>query len=158
MAQAGHTHLALDGSALVDAARKVLSADGEQWTDMREKVFSVLVESGQPLSAYEVTERLSAIMKRRIAPNSVYRILDIFVARNLALRIESRNAFLANAHLGCVHDCIFMICEKCGGTEHTDNDKAAGMVRQAAVEGGFVPHRLVLEVLGLCRRCRAGPR
>ena len=153
MANAEHTHFAYKDAALIDAAGKVLTADGEQWTDMREKVFEILVASGQPLSAYDVAERLSGVMGRRIAPNSVYRILDLFVARNLALRVESRNAFLANTHPGCVHDCMFLICENCGKTEHMDNDRTTRSVRQAAGSNGFVPSRPIIEVLGLCRAC-----
>ena len=153
MADANHIHVALEDTALVDAAREVLAAGGEQWTDMREKVFEILAESGQPLSAYEVAERLSGLMDRRIAPNSVYRILDLFVMRNLALRVESRNAFLANVHPGCVHDCMFLICENCERTEHMDDDRTARAVRRAAARDGFVPHRPIIEVLGLCKKC-----
>ncbi|MCJ2188836.1 Fur family transcriptional regulator [Novosphingobium beihaiensis] len=153
MADADHTHFACRDAALVDAASKVLIADGEQWTEMREKVFEILAASGQPLSAYDVADRLSGLLERRIAPNSVYRILDLFVARNLALRVESRNAFLVNVHPGCVHDCMFLICERCGKTEHMDDDRATRSVREAAGRNGFVPSRPIIEVLGLCRDC-----
>lgn len=150
-----HAHLALKDSSLVDAARDVLEADGEHWTDMRARVFEILVELGQPASAYEVAERLGVVMGRRIAPNSVYRILDLFVSRNLALRVESRNAFLVNDHPGCVHDCIFLICDTCGLTRHVDDDDAAQTVRKAASSGGFVVRRPILEVRGKCAECMA---
>jgi Fur family zinc uptake transcriptional regulator len=38
---------------------------------------------------------------KRVAANSVYRILDLFVRTNLANRVESANAYLANTHPGC---------------------------------------------------------
>ena len=138
----------------MDAARQVLTAKGEQWTDMREKVFTVLADLGQPSSAYDIADRLGALVGRRIAPNSVYRILDLFVAHNLALRVESRNAYLVNDHPGCIHDCIFLICENCGRTEHLDDDKTAQLVRQAASAGGFAISRPIIEVLGRCSDCR----
>jgi Fur family zinc uptake transcriptional regulator len=149
-------HLALEDSSLADAARAVLTADGEQWTEMRAHVFEILARTGQPVSAYEVAERLSAIMGRRIAPNSVYRILDLFVARNLALRVESQNAFLANDHPGCIHDCIFLICDSCGATTHMDDDKVAQTVRKAASRTGFQASRPIIEVRGRCAACTAG--
>jgi Fur family zinc uptake transcriptional regulator len=155
MASSAHKHRPLKAAALVDAAREVLIADGEQWTDMRENVFKVLADVGQPASAYDIAERLGAVLGRRIAPNSVYRILDLFVARNLALRVESRNAYLVNDHPGCVHDCIFLICRNCGRTEHMDDDKTARAVRKAAASDGFVPDRPLIEVLGLCKQCSA---
>jgi len=151
-----HAHLDVKDSSLVDAARKVLETEGEQWTDLRARVFGILAGLGQPVSAYEVAERLGAEMGRRMAPNSVYRILDLFVARNLALRIESRNAFLVNDHPGCVHDCIFLICEQCGLTRHIDDDTASRAVRRAATRGGFAVTRPVLEVRGKCADCSAG--
>lgn len=153
MPDSAHAHLALEDSSLADAARAVLTADGEQWTEMRANVFDILAEAGQPLSAYAVAERLSTIMGRRIAPNSVYRILDLFVARNLALRVESQNAFLANGHPGCVHDCIFLICDNCGATTHLDDDEAGETVRKAAGKNGFQPMRPIIEVRGRCAAC-----
>jgi Fur family transcriptional regulator, zinc uptake regulator len=155
MTHSSHTHHDFADTALLVAARDALVADGEQWTDMREKVFEILAGSGQPMSAYEVAERLGSAMGRRIAPNSVYRILDLFVGHNIALRVESQNAFLANVHPGCVHDCIFMICDSCGQTTHVDDDKSARTVREAASKDGFAVRRPVLEVRGTCRKCLA---
>jgi Fur family zinc uptake transcriptional regulator len=155
MVHSPDAHLALRDSSLIDAARAALTTDGEQWTEMRAHVFEILARAGQPVSAYGVAERLSGIMGRRVAPNSVYRILDLFVAHNLALRIESQNAFLANDHPGCHHDCIFLICDTCGATTHIDDDKAANTVRKAANRGGFQPTRPVIEVHGKCGTCIA---
>jgi hypothetical protein len=59
---------------------------------------------------------------KRVAANSVYRILDLFVRTNLANRVESANAYLANTHPGCRHDCIFLICDDCGQATHLDDD------------------------------------
>ena len=88
-----------------------------------------------------------------MAPNSVYRILDVFVANNLALRVESANAYLANTHPGCAHDCIFLVCDRCGGATHVDDDRITGDVRSAALAAGFTPVRPVIEVRGLCAKC-----
>ena len=84
-------------------------------------VFDVL-RLDRPASAYDVTEQLSAAQGRRVAANSVYRILDLFVASNLAQRIESANAYIANPHPGCRHDCMFLVCDRCGRATHVDND------------------------------------
>jgi Fur family transcriptional regulator, zinc uptake regulator len=88
-----------------------------------------------------------------VAANSVYRILDLFVAKNLALRVESANAYLANAHPDCVHDCIFLVCDTCGQTTHIDDDHLAEGVRKAATKAGFNPVRPVIEVRGTCADC-----
>lgn len=150
----GHTHLH-DPAALADAARVVLDKSGERWTDMRAIVYDVLAEFTTPASAYDIADKVSARRGKRIAPNSIYRILDLFVANNLAKRVEVANAFVVNSHPGCVHDCIFLICDECGEVTHLDNDKLSAEVRAAAATVGFLPARPIMELTGLCAQCRA---
>ncbi len=150
-----HAHAHHHGAALTLAARGVLEEKGEQWTSLRSAVFDVLNQFGRPASAYDITEALSAAQARRVAANSVYRILDLFVQTNLAQRIESANAYIANPHPGCRHDCIFLVCSRCGQATHVDNDAVAGKVREAAEKSGFVAERPVIEVHGTCAECAA---
>ena len=70
---------------------------GEQWTDMRAAVFEALAGFDKPASAYDIAEAVSKARGKRVAANSVYRILDLFVGTNLARRVESANAYVANA-------------------------------------------------------------
>ena len=148
-----HDHRHRVGSALVAAAQATLLKRGEQWTGMRASVFDALTGFDQPASAYAVTDKVSAVLGRRIAANSIYRILDLFVANNVALRVESANAYLANAHPECHHDCIFLICDACGRATHVDDDGVAATVRAAAMQTGFKPSRPVIEVRGKCATC-----
>jgi Fur family transcriptional regulator, zinc uptake regulator len=143
-------------SALKQAARDSLAAQGVQWTDLRETVFDALAGGDRPISAYDIADRVSVLTGRRIAANSVYRILDLFVAHNLAKRVESRNAYVANIHPNCSHDCIFLICDGCGRIDHLDDDSMADRMRSRATATGFVPTRAVLELQGFCAAC--GPQ
>ena len=104
----------IEGDDLATAARDALLRGGEQWTEMRAQIFDALAGFDKPASAYDIAEAVSKARGKRVAANSVYRILDLFVANNLALRVESANAYLANAHPDCVHDCIFLVCDGCG--------------------------------------------
>ncbi len=150
-----HDHVDYQGKALSDAARDSLLAAGEQWTDLRSEVFAELARLDQPASAYDIAESLSTRLGRRIVPNSVYRILDLFVTRNVALRVESLNGFVVNRHPACVHDCIFLICDGCGTTRHVDDDSLTKRVRTVAGRDGFAPERPVIEVHGRCAECLA---
>jgi Fur family transcriptional regulator, zinc uptake regulator len=138
---------------LAAAAEARLTGAGEQWTPLRATVFTALAEFDRPVSAYDVTDAVSVATGRRIAANSVYRILDLFVANNVASRVESANAFIANAHPDCPHDCIFLVCDRCGGATHVDDDRITGDVRSAAQAAGFTPVRPVIEVRGFCGNC-----
>jgi Fur family transcriptional regulator, zinc uptake regulator len=150
---AQHHHHEQGGTALADAAQAALINAGEQWTDMRADIFSVLATFDKPASAYDIADLVSQHRGKRVAPNSVYRILDLFVATNLARRVESANAYLANSHPGCLHDCIFLICDNCGTATHIDNDKLSNNVRDAAAAAGFANVRPVIEVRGKCADC-----
>jgi Fur family transcriptional regulator, zinc uptake regulator len=151
-----HDHQVHEGESLRKAARDRLQAKGEQWTDMRSAVFEALSSFDRPASAYDIAEAVSKSQDRRVAANSVYRILDLFVGANLARRVESANAYVANQHPECLHDCIFLICDTCGQAVHIDDDKLSGGIRDAAANAGFAAKRPVIEVRGTCEDCSDG--
>ena len=150
-----HPHSELTGERLIHAARAALETVNEQWTDLRADVFAQLAHHGRPASAYDIAENLSVTRGKRVAANSVYRILDLFVRTNLANRIESANAYLANTHPGCRHDCIYLICDQCGQATHLDDDRLTGALREAGHKAGFADVRPVVELRGLCNSCAA---
>ena len=150
-----HDHQLHEGESLREAARERLTREGEQWTGMRAAVFDALASFDKPASAYDIAEAVSEAEGRRIAANSVYRILDLFVTANLARRVESANAYVANQHPDCLHDCIFLICDNCGQTVHVDDDALSASIRKAASNAGFSAPRPVIEVRGKCGACES---
>jgi Fur family zinc uptake transcriptional regulator len=152
-AMAEHDHKLHEGDSLRNAARDRLTHEGEQWTEMRAAVFDALAGFDKPASAYDIAEQVSKSQGRRVAANSVYRILDLFVGANLARRVESANAYVANQHPACLHDCIFLICDTCGQAVHIDDDSLTKGVRAAAQGAGFSAPRPVIEVRGTCGDC-----
>lgn len=150
---ADHSHHEPKGADLAHAAQATLERSGEQWTAMRATIFETLSDFERPASAYDIADAVSKRVGRRVAANSVYRILDLFVGANLARRVESANAYIANAHPDCLHDCIFLVCDHCGQTTHIDDDVLSRGVRSAAIAAGFAPERPVIEVRGKCADC-----
>ena len=153
MAKHAHDHTLHHGAGLTEAAKMTLLKAGEQWTEMRGSIYAVLASFEKPASAYDIADGVSKARGKRVAANSVYRILDLFVANNLALRVESANAYMANPHPDCVHDCIFLVCDTCGQTTHIDDDTLSNGVRAVARTAGFTPIRPVIEVRGTCADC-----
>ena len=153
MGMAIHHHHDPHSPGLADAAQATLTRAGEQWTAMRSQVFTALAGFDKPASAYDIADAVSKAQGRRVAANSVYRILDLFVGANLARRVESANAYVANSHPDCLHDCIFLVCDTCGQTTHLDDDAITKTVRSAATKAGFSPVRPVIEVRGKCGDC-----
>lgn len=150
-----HHHQEPTGTKLADAAQATLEAKSEQWTPMRAAIFDALSAQDKPASAYDIADTVSKARGKRVAPNSVYRILDLFVSNNIAMRVESANAYIANAHPGCLHDCIFLVCRVCHEATHVDDDKVTGDVRAVASHEGFTAERPVIEILGTCAKCAA---
>lgn len=148
-----HTHHHLSGENLIRAAQIALIGAGEKWTSMREAVFAELARHERPVSAYDIADNLSSARGKRVAPNSIYRILDLFVANSLAMRVESSNAYLANCHPGEEHDCIFLVCDECGEAAHVDDEDVSRTVRALAERRKFRAERPVLEIRGLCDAC-----
>lgn len=148
-----HNHKDCKGDALAVAAEGAILAAGEQWTPMRRAVFESLAAFDRPASAYDVTDAVSAAQGRRVAANSVYRILDLFVAKNVAMRVESANAYIANAHPDCLHDCIFLVCDNCRRATHVDDDQMGELLRKQAERRGFSPAKSVIELRGRCAEC-----
>ncbi|RVU04288.1 transcriptional repressor [Novosphingobium umbonatum] len=151
-----HHHHEHSGEGLVAAARGALEKAGEQWTEMRSDVYDALAGQPKPASAYDIAEAVSKARDKRVAANSVYRILDLFVRNNLARRVESANAYIANPHPGCRHDCIFLICDGCGKAVHIDDDRLTGALIEAARGAGFADVRPVVELRGMCADCSGG--
>ena len=152
---ATHAHTEHSGEDLVEAAQASLVEHGEQWTNMRQLVFEELARHDKPASAYDIADNLSQRRGKRVAPNSVYRILDLFQRTNLANRIESANAYLVNTHPGCRHDCIFLICDDCGKATHVDDERVTDALHAAGRDAGFTAVRPVVELRGLCDACAA---
>lgn len=150
-----HHHHELSGTKLREAAQKALEQHGEQWTSMRASIFDALAGQTKPTSAYDIADAVSSARGKRVAPNSIYRILDLFVTSNLATRVESANAYMVNAHPGCVHDCIFLVCTGCGRAVHVDDDGLTSAVRARASREGFIVDKPVIEVQGRCAACAA---
>jgi Fur family zinc uptake transcriptional regulator len=148
-----HTHNHIEPGALLAKAKEALVASGEQWTQMREAVFMELARHHGPTSAYQIADDLSKARGKRVAPNSIYRILDLFVSNSLAVKIESANAFLFNSHPGEEHDCVFLVCDACGSASHVDSEEVGRSLRDIAASQNFRPDRPVLEIRGICEQC-----
>jgi len=152
-----HDHCAKDAVAHAEA---ISAAEGLRFTDQRRKVLAALAESHVPASAYDVIDRL-AVSGPRPAPISVYRALDFLVEHGFAHRIESRNAYIACSR-GAGHDqpgegsaTIFLLCEACGAAAEAASTELMQALAAVTRAADFAPRAPVIEIRGLCARCRA---
>lgn len=104
------------------------------------------------LGAYELRERLSKRLGRRVAANSVYRILKALEHDGCARRIASSREWLLCE--GPVRPEILLICEACNAIEPVTAPTEVATLRELGRTVGFRAERLVLEVLGRCAACQ----
>jgi Fur family transcriptional regulator, zinc uptake regulator len=147
-----HDHGACMRAAL-GRARARCGELGVKWTALREQVFRHVATSHKPVSAYELIERLAKDGKR-LAPVSVYRILDVLQGAGLVHRLESRNAFFAcMMEHRAAPETLALVCEGCERVvevEAADAFRAIGLSSKAS---GFRARAIVVEVTGLCAEC-----
>ena len=151
-----HDH-ARCGRLALRHAETICRREGLRFTPQRRQVLEALLLSHVPASAYDVVDRLARGDNKRLAPISVYRALDFLVEHNLAHRIESKSAYVA-CDRGA--DCepgatLFLICDNCGAAGEATSETLGRLVGEETRRRDFLPRLRVLEIRGLCARCRA---
>ena len=122
-------------------------------TPLRLSILSILGDSPAPLGAYAIIEELSRRESKPIAPPTVYRTLEFFLEHGFLHKIESRNAYARCEHLGHVHQGVLLLCEKCGRSDEIEDLALSQALQQTADRAGFLAHRRMIELVGLCRGC-----
>ena len=146
-----HDHAACRREAMA-AAESHLAAQGGRLTEQRRAVLEAMLADHRPLGAYELMERIDW-RGRRPAPAAIYRALDFLVAHGLAHKIESINAYMACEAMREPHRPVILICEACGQVAEMTEPALGRSVSRAVSKTGFTPHRMTLEVSGLCAPC-----
>lgn len=117
---------------------------------LRDLVLTEMRAQGGVVSAYALAGLLSAKRRRRIAPNSIYRVLNDLIAHDCVRRVEYCNGFIASpAGVGS----MVAICNRCDRIFWLDDSTVNAQLRHVAESKGFKVARLVIEVIGSCETC-----
>lgn len=121
-------------------------------TPFREAVLRQVACCPQPLGAYDIAARLSGELGKAVAPNSVYRVLDVLIACNVVRRVESKQAYcLADPSVGS--GSILLMCEHCGTVESVEASGIEEAVNLQTKAAHFRTVRKVIEITGICQSC-----
>jgi Fur family transcriptional regulator, zinc uptake regulator len=151
--QPGHDHGPCVDKAIA-RARQVCALKDIRLTALREAVLRVLTGSHKALGAYEIIEQMNA-QGRRLAPISVYRIIDILVEAGLVHRLESKNAYFAclSRHEESA-SIVILLCEGCNRVAEADASQAWDAIKAITRDSEFSVSATVLEIQGQCSDCR----
>jgi Fur family transcriptional regulator, zinc uptake regulator len=149
----GHDHDMCMAGAMGRAKARCLEK-GIKWTALRERVFRQVTASHRPVSAYDLIESLAKDGKR-LAPVSVYRILEVLQTAGIVHRLESRNAFYAcmSAH-EAGRQAVTFICNGCDCVTEADAPEAFHAIGEVLKAAQFQPESTIIEVTGTCAACR----
>ncbi len=131
---------------------------GIRLTDKRRNVLQLLLEAGEPLSAYDVVDRYKSSKGETLSAMSAYRMLDFLLQAQLAHKLETTNQYLACSHIACEHEHRipqFLICDKCHNvTELGLHQRLVDELKSSISDTGFVLASQQLELHGLCNNCQ----
>lgn len=150
---ADHDHARCVIEAL-DRAAAVCAERGLNLTALRRRVLEIVLGQHAPVGAYAILEQL-ANERGRVAPPTVYRALDFLVAQGLVHRLDTKNAFIACARGEGPHPACFLICRDCGAVAELADPALDAAIAAIAERTGFAIARRMIELEGVCARCRA---
>ncbi len=130
------------------------ASQNERLTPIRRDLLKVLSEAEAPLGAYDITERLGELRRRKIAPIAAYRGLDFLSRVGLVTRLESRKAFILCTHPDHSHASVFFLCSACGEVMEVPNEQLRILLDQSAKNASFMTERRVIEIHGTCKPCQ----
>lgn len=130
-------------------------AQAGQRTPNHERVYRVLQRSRAPLTAYAILEALRPEGIK--APTTVYRALDGLMAKGLAHRLDSMNAYVACSDPDHRHgSALFAICEDCGRIDELLEDGGIRSLIRSTEKRGFRVRQATMELKGRCAECGGG--
>lgn len=146
-----------DIRTVLDKAQSICRSEGVRLTDKRRRVLQVVVESAEPLSAYQIADQYRDRYTQPLSVMSVYRMLHFLRDNNLVHRLETTNQYVSCSHITCDHDHEvpqFLICDSCHGVEEVGIrreilDELSANIRDT----GFRLARRQFEFHGMCRDC-----
>ncbi|MCH9045297.1 MAG: transcriptional repressor [SAR324 cluster bacterium] len=148
----GHNHRRCIAAALHSADR-LCAGSGTRMTALRRKVLAYVWRGHDAVKAYDILARLGGDA-HLAKPPTVYRTLQFLRAQGLVHRLESLNAFVGCPQPGKPHEGQFLICSRCGLVREIHEPAIADAVAEGATAAGFRVERQMVEVQGLCAKCR----
>lgn len=127
---------------------------GQRLTRQRRAVLCQLLAEGRALSAYELLERLRP-EDGRSTPAGVYRALESLMQAGVVHRLESTRAFILCEHPEAPHTGQLLICRGCGQVVEAEDARVSAATGRLGERLGFSLDQRVVELTGLCGRCRA---
>ena len=151
-----HERTGLKGRALkaeLKAAESRCTLAEQRLTAPRRRVLELLLQSGQPVKAYDLIAAFGED-GAPAKPPTVYRALDFLERQGFAHRIESLNAYVVCRQGPDTHAAAFLICDCCGDTREVE-PVGTEQLKKVADAQGYRLTVVTVEAHGFCSACAA---
>jgi Fur family zinc uptake transcriptional regulator len=134
----------------IEIARRYCEKNGHRFTLPRKYVLSILLNSKNPIGAYDILEKLGEFIDKP-KPPTAYRALDFWQQQGFVHKIESLNVYMAccDDHAHHNHDTHFLVCDDC----HSVNEIHHHPENNVSLPTGFVVRKTFTETHGICGAC-----
>ena len=148
----GHNH----GKCIersMKTATDLCAERGVRLTVLRSRVLELILQSHQPVGAYELLDLLKKD-RRNAQPPTVYRALNFLLDLGLVHRVKSLNAYVGCYAPTINHNAQFLICSDCGTAAEISDKRLDVAINALAKDANFsIVHRSI-EVEGKCPNCQ----
>lgn len=144
---------AIDQEKLFAQAEHFCQLRKVRLTPQRRQVLRLIVDQPSAISAYALLDLLRRL-EPQAKPATVYRALDFLLEQGFIHRVESTNSYVLCHHFEQpLHTSALFICDSCGQVTERTTEGVEEMLRELAMESGFVLRQSVVEARGLCSAC-----
>jgi Fur family zinc uptake transcriptional regulator len=143
-----------DVAHILEQAEVKTRLKGERFTTLRKEAIQALMRAGKPLGAYDLLKIMNKGRAKKISAMSLYRTLDYLQTLGLAIRLESKNAYMLCHHSEHEHGHVIMVCDDCGETKEIEEQEINKRLRKLAVANKLKLQHNIVELHGLCSRCQ----
>ena len=144
------------------AAKQLCQEQGVRFTPLRSDVYQLVMQTAQPIGAYELLEGLQAARQKAsgeqakmVAPPTIYRTLDFLLDMGLVHQLSSINAFVPCCHPRDMHNAVFLLCTQCQRVQEYSGLPVQEVVGYVNDTMGFEVQQSMMELQGVCQLCVA---
>ncbi len=125
-------------------------------TPLRNDVMSIILEAEQPLSAYDILDRLRKI-REGAEPPTVYRVLEFLVSHHIVHRIDSQNTYVLCSQrevLNEQHKTVLVVCDHCQACFEYIDVALAKSIEEFAQKKKIKINSSLIKLSGICEKCQ----
>ena len=147
-----------DTATVLAEARARCSTQGLRLTTKRQRIFQLILEANEPLSAYRLYDLYQENYLEKLPVVSVYRMLAFLTDAGLIHKLDTTNQYTAcskierQQHSNDSHQ--FLICDRCHSVHELGlSRKWLNQFKNYIDQTGFIVNNTQLELHGMCQHC-----